>query len=943
MTGVAISLEEFDGKSTIGRSAESMLPLVVVVLLGFSLQVTIEGVWLSVTPAYLLPIVAVWWAQRVGSRVAVTLALFSLMPDLAWRLFDVVTVYYGFSDVTCMLAAGAALAFAKDSRPETLSAVVPRGRRWLLIGSLAFWIFAGTERGNWSSRAEGLSISVDVLAVPAIVGVALAIDWRRAFAALGRSQAKITSALAILAGVSLVLRANSSVGPLSAGIGSAGASALVPALCFVTVLCGWASSLRMVVAVTAAAAVSMTLALTAGPLSQWAMGARPMGTPAILFVHACAASLMGTVFHGLRDRGAAGSAAAVTQLGQREAVALVAAILLIVLLPAINRGEVAFWGTAVWVLAGASLLAGRSWGDRAIVATPLAIIAGVTGLCLLVDPERNFQAVRSDLPTLLAVTTTYALVGWLWMRQGRIRKTVTTEMDSALGMLDLSAVARVVQTIDNAATLRAFWALLVPALAAAQLVGLGIFVDLGRDLFDGDPMPWIWASVVGALIALWPALFVLVDWADRQDSLRALSGVTGGLLALLGTGLLAMAPAFALPALLQEAPAAARFIVAGILLAGLPAIGFWLQMRPAAARRSAIVAAGLALLALVAAAAALILPIPRPERLEATAQAVATAGAIAVLMAAWVRAIRLRLVLCEDRPRQLLYGALPPRHFWIRMAALLGLPSTLWRGSALGEPATWAFLLSRPIVYAGTIFANTSVLLGAGVVAAGHAAFYGAKRLSARAVWRPQESVDTRAPVLFLRSFEDDQCDFERPLWQVRLRWFDLWSFRRNVDEAMVDEVAQYGPVVALGRPGQADTPFGALRHYSSHEEWKEVVIQTARRARAIVLVAGRAPGLRWEFEMLRTERLLDRTILLLHPDPARVASNGQAIEWLLGPESPANPRSSACIDRAIAVLPTSEGPRLLTADKPSAAAYLVALRAHLQQIDPGRLTSSLS
>ena len=29
-------------------------------------------------------------------------------------------------------------------------------------------------------------------------------------------------------------------------------------------------------------------------------------------------------------------------------------------------------------------------------------------------------------------------------------------------------------------------------------------------------------------------------------------------------------------------------------------------------------------------------------------------------------------------------------------------------------------------------------------------------------------------------------------------RWLDLWSFRQNLDEAMVDELAQFGPVVAL-------------------------------------------------------------------------------------------------------------------------------------------------
>ena len=47
-------------------------------------------------------------------------------------------------------------------------------------------------------------------------------------------------------------------------------------------------------------------------------------------------------------------------------------------------------------------------------------------------------------------------------------------------------------------------------------------------------------------------------------------------------------------------------------------------------------------------------------------------------------------------------------------------------------------------------------------------------------------------------------------------------SWRRNADEALIDEIAQYGPVVALGRPGEKHVPFGAQRHYEAHETWQE-------------------------------------------------------------------------------------------------------------------------
>lgn len=922
------------------RPAEAMLPAVVVALLGFSFQLT-QGMTLGLTPAYLLPIAAAWWAQRAGSRVAVVFALLYLVPDLAWRVVDVVTVYYGFADTGCMLAAGVALAFARDWRAESLCAVVPPGRRWLLAGSVVLWVFAASDGGSWADHSAGVSVSVDVLAIPALAGIAIAVDWRGALASIGSRRSRTALALLALAGLSLSLRVGVGVGPFNVGLGSARASALLPALCFVTVLCGWASWRFMLMLVAAAAAGLQALTLLVGSLSQWLALAHATAVPATLFAQACAAALMGGVLRGLRGPHAMAGAPLGLSLCRGDLLMLAAAVLLIVLLPALDQGRFVFRGTAVWVFAGVSLIAGLALGGRAVAATPLAILAGVTGLCLLVDPQQNFESVRFELPTLLAVSTCYALLGLLWLRRVRMDEFRSRRSDGALATLDLSDVARSVQDIDHAATLRAFWALLVPAFALAQFFGFGIAIDLGNELFDDAQLSWLWLAVAGALLALWPAMFVLADWADRQDSLRALSGLTAMFLALAGTTLLAIAPGLALPALLESAPDAAAFAVGGLLVACLPAIAWWSRASSVAARRGALLAGGMALLALAAAAIAAGLALPAGQRLEGMAQILALAAVLAVTTAGWLRAIRIRLVLCEDRPRHLLYGALPPGHFWVRMAALLGLPSNLWKARAFSEPATWAFLLSRPIVYAGAMLANTSLLFAAGVVAMGHALFHGAKRLAARAVWRPQDEADSRAPILFLRSFEDDQFDFQRPFWQVRLRWFDLWSFRRNVDEAMVDEIAQYGPVVALGRPGETDTPFGALRHYSSHDEWQRIVVQTARRARAIVLVAGRTPGLRWEFETLRAEGLLGRTLLLLHPDPARVASNAQAIEWLLGAESLAGPGVGARLDRAVAVLPSAHGPRLLTADRPSAAAYLLALRAHLQRIDPKRLTGS--
>jgi hypothetical protein len=420
--------------------------------------------------------------------------------------------------------------------------------------------------------------------------------------------------------------------------------------------------------------------------------------------------------------------------------------------------------------------------------------------------------------------------------------------------------------------------------------------------------------------------------------------VTGCILAWLGAALLALGLGAPLAPVLEDAPEWSRAGAAALFAVGALALALGLLCRGPVWRRTAQVLGALFGLAVAAGLVALALALAEAEEDSSNwLQLMAALVAMVLVAAWWVRAVRLRLVLAEDHPRALLYGALPPGRFWVRIGALLGLPSSMWSRSAFRRPAAWCFLLARPVVYAGAEVLRSSGPLALMVVAAGHGLFVWGKRQAAALPWRPQaDADDPRAPVLFLRSFEDDQFDFPRALWQLRLRWFDLWSFRRNVDEAMVDEVAAYGPVVALGRPGETQAPFGAQRHYASHADWQDVVICTARRARAIVLVAGESPGLRWEFDLLRREQLLERTVLLLHPGPSRAASNRRALAWLLGDEAHADRLLASGSGAPVALWHAESGPYLLRVDRPSAAAYVVALRAHFQRVEAVALASVL-
>src|SRR5690606_3430143 len=167
--------------------------------------------------------------------------------------------------------------------------------------------------------------------------------------------------------------------------------------------------------------------------------------------------------------------------------------------------------------------------------------------------------------------------------------------------------------------------------------------------------------------------------------------------------------------------------------------------------------------------------------------------ALAFLCLALARFVRLRLLLAGDQPRELLFGALRDQGFWVRMAAAAGLPSSSWHIGALRKPAFCALFLARFVVYTGGVVARSWTLIGAAVILLGHTLFHAGKRLSAREMWRPTVASGTDRPILFLRGFDDDQCTFRRRPWDLPARWLDLWSFRQNLDEALVDELAQFG------------------------------------------------------------------------------------------------------------------------------------------------------
>ena len=107
-------------------------------------------------------------------------------------------------------------------------------------------------------------------------------------------------------------------------------------------------------------------------------------------------------------------------------------------------------------------------------------------------------------------------------------------------------------------------------------------------------------------------------------------------------------------------------------------------------------------------------------------------------------------------------------------------------------------------------------------------------------------ATDPRAPILYLRSFENDE---------------DVSSYEQTL-AAILEEV---GPFVAIGRPGDKLPPLGASRRYIAGDDWQSHVIDLMNRSAAVILVAGKTEGLAWEMSQC-LQRLDPRYLLVLVP-----------------------------------------------------------------------------
>lgn len=527
--------------------------------------------------------------------------------------------------------------------------------------------------------------------------------------------------------------------------------------------------------------------------------------------------------------------------------------------------------------------------------------------------------------------------------------------------IDITALAGLVRRRDIYATLRSFTVVMafIFVILNLKVIYQGVFEFLyWRSRESDNTELFVVVLLTGVVTAFGPLVFLFWDWAARKPW-RHISAIAGAFIG--GIGFAAIGGVFGgLVYMLKEDTYGSDWWV--LLPLTIPLVFVltglcgWLISR-SKQHRLFFIGINVGVLGLlVTVLVAYLLVVSDPDEQSSTwiTLSYALAVLLAVMFIVWlfIRAVRNRIILSADRPRELMLGALHHKGLWVRLAFLAGLPSSMWRPSALLTSGFWAFIVSWPMVYAGFLQLQRSIVpdltigitvaMGVLLIAGGHIMFWTGKRLAARNMWVPDNPSDKRAPILFLRSFNDDQLKFKRKWWNIAGRWIDLWSFRRNADEAMIDEIAQYGPVVALGVPGEEKVPFGARRYYSSHEAWQDIVTKTAKSAQAIVIGAGDSPSLKWEYELLTREGLLDQIVLLFPPTLAGSGANKTALDIFAKTTKIDTDFDIPAGRNLIALLQCETGPQLLTAADATISAYVLALRAYFQKASADQLADSL-
>jgi len=137
---------------------------------------------------------------------------------------------------------------------------------------------------------------------------------------------------------------------------------------------------------------------------------------------------------------------------------------------------------------------------------------------------------------------------------------------------------------------------------------------------------------------------------------------------------------------------------------------------------------------------------------------------------------------------------------------------------------------------------------------------------------RPRARVDPiralarggRAPVLYLRSFVDDEEAARTG--DIPLPGMLQFVGFETREELFATVLGAFGPVVAVGRPDERLPPMGAVRLYFPSDTWQSAVARLMEQSRLVVIRLGEGEQLWWEFDHA-VRHVPPQKVLALLPD----------------------------------------------------------------------------
>ena len=141
--------------------------------------------------------------------------------------------------------------------------------------------------------------------------------------------------------------------------------------------------------------------------------------------------------------------------------------------------------------------------------------------------------------------------------------------------------------------------------------------------------------------------------------------------------------------------------------------------------------------------------------------------------------------------------------------------------------------------------------------------------------------MDSREPILFLRSFKEDRAALPKPRLSPLGRLLLFGRPAKSIDEVLLEEASRYGPVIAAGSPSDLEPPFGAARGYFDNSEWQSVVSELINRSRLIVVCVDQTRGIHWELNEILEHGGYRKALFLLPDALVHRGENREVIQMI--------------------------------------------------------------